>query len=71
MSDGLRVKYNVTKISDGSLVNDCFVLRPDRDQAAVEALKAYANATNNDDLAYDILNWPDRIENVKREGDGR
>jgi len=42
MQEGLRVKYNVTKVSDGSVVNDCFVLRPDKDPAAVAVLRAYA-----------------------------
>lgn len=54
---GLKVKYDVTKVSDGSTVNNCFVLRPDRDPAAVEALRAYALATPNKQLAADIYTW--------------
>jgi hypothetical protein len=37
-SDGLKVKYNVYKVSDGSKVLDCFVLRPQKDNAARIAL---------------------------------
>ncbi len=38
-------------------VTDCFVLRPDRDPAALEALIAYALATPNDALALDLFAW--------------
>ncbi len=34
-----------------------FVLRPDKDPAAVEALRAYAEATDNKTLSDDIYNW--------------
>lgn len=59
--DGLKVKYNVFKISDGSAVEECFVLRPDRDPAAKVALLAYADATDNTALADDIRRWMDAI----------
>lgn len=42
---------------DGSLVTDCFILRPAKDPAAVAALRAYAAATDNAELAADIINW--------------
>lgn len=57
MGEGLKIKYNVTKIEDGSVVNDCFVLRPNKDPAAVEALRAYAKATPNKALAEDFLTF--------------
>lgn len=54
---GLYGKYTVYKNKDGSLVPDCFVLRPVKDPAAVIALRAYAAATDNAELSADIINW--------------
>ena len=54
---GLYGKYTVYKNKDGSLVPDCFVLRPAKDPAAVIALRAYAAATDNAELSADIINW--------------
>lgn len=54
---GLYGKYTVLKNEDGSLVTNCFVLRPEKDPAAVAALRAYAAATDNAELAADITNW--------------
>ena len=54
---GLYGKYTVYKNKDGSLVTDCFVLRPAKDPAAVAALRAYAAATDNAELSADIINW--------------
>lgn len=62
LTRGLYVKYNVTKISDGTTVNNCFVLRPELDPAALEALKAYAQATPNKMLADDLYAWISEIE---------
>lgn len=56
-NEGLKLKYNVFKVSDGSPVYDCFVLRPDRDKAALAALQRYAEVTENKELARDILKW--------------
>lgn len=56
-SQGLKVKYDVRKISTGELVNDCFVLRPDVDTAAIPAMRAYAASTENKQLAEDIYKW--------------
>lgn len=67
MNDGLKVKYNVTKVEDGSVVNGCFVLRPDKDPAAIEALRAYAMATPNPFLAKDITEWITRLERDRIE----
>lgn len=57
VNDGLKVKYNVFKVSDGSIVNNCFVLRPDKDSAARYALQSYAEVTDNEQLATDIYAW--------------
>lgn len=55
--DGLKRKYIVLKSDTGEAVENSFVLRPDKDPAAVEALRAYAAATQNKTLAADIINW--------------
>lgn len=54
---GLYVKYAVYDNEDGSVVTDCFVLRPDKDPAALIALRTYAIVTDNVELANDIINW--------------
>ena len=54
---GLYGKYTVRKSSDGQLVAGCFVLRPDKDPVAATALRAYAAATDNTELAADIIDW--------------
>lgn len=54
---GLKGKYLVFKADTGEQVSNCFVLRPDKDTGAVEALRAYANTTDNKTLAEDIYNW--------------
>lgn len=55
--NGLKRKYIVFKSDTGESVEDCFVLRPDIDDAARAALRAYADATNNEQLSADIRNW--------------
>jgi len=59
--DGLKWKYIVFKCDTGELVDGCFVLRPDKDEAAIAALVAYAGATGNKQLAADILAWIDDL----------
>lgn len=59
---GLYVKYVVKKIGSGELVENCFVLRPQKDPAARAALRSYAQATENKTLAADITRWLDYIE---------
>lgn len=54
---GLKRKYLVFKSDTGEMVENCFVLRPGNDPAAVEALRAYARATDNAALSADIFNW--------------
>lgn len=59
---GLKRKYLVFKSDTGEMVENCFVLRPGKDPAAVEALRAYARATNNATLSADIFNWVGKRE---------
>ena len=55
--NGLYDKYEVYK--NGEPVKDCFVLEPEKDQAAREALARYAGSTTNESLAADIREWLD------------
>ncbi|RLM32651.1 hypothetical protein [Haloarcula sp. Atlit-120R] len=52
---GLYDKYEVSK--DGEAVPNCFVLEPESDSAAREALIRYAEATNDEELAEDLREW--------------
>ena len=54
---GLKAKYLVFKADTGEKVDNCFILRPDKEPAAVEGLRAYARTTDNETLADDIYNW--------------
>ena len=58
--EGLYDKYEVTK--DGEPVLGCFILEPKGDEAAREAIRAYADATDNDKLARDLTEWMDQLE---------
>ena len=62
---GLKAKYLVFKADTGERVGNCFVLRPDKDPAALEAIRAYASATYNETLAEDIYNWVGKGEPVQ------
>ena len=62
---GLKAKYLVFKADTGEMIDNCFILRPDKDAAAAEALRAYANATDNETLAEDIYNWVGKGEPVQ------
>ena len=62
---GLYGKYTVYKNKDGSLVTDCFILRPAKDPAAVAALRAYAAATDNAELAASIDTKDVRTSTIK------
>lgn len=61
---GLYGKYEVIK--DGEPITDCFVLEPEDDRAARVALKAYAAATENEELAEDLFNQFD-LERTPQE----
>jgi hypothetical protein len=52
---GLYEKYEVYK--DGDAVPNCFVLEPESDSAAREALIRYAEATDDEELAEDLREW--------------
>lgn len=54
---GLYDKFMVIKVVDGTVIENCFILRPDKDPAAVKALQAYASATENKVLAADLFAW--------------
>lgn len=65
--NGLKRKYIVVKADTGEDVPDCFVLRPTKDPAAVEALRAYAMATDNKTLADDIYCWVGSLPEPPKE----
>lgn len=69
---GLYAKYEIRKKDTGELVEGCFVLRPDRDIAALRALETYAETTENRELAFQINLWLDHgiKENKKLYPDG-
>ncbi|WP_237560643.1 hypothetical protein [Halostella litorea] len=52
---GLHDKYAV--FEDGEPVADCFVLEPETDPAAREALIRYAEETDDEELAQDLCDW--------------
>lgn len=53
--EGLHSKYEVLK--DGAQQDGVFVLKPESDDAALEALKTYAEETDNNHLAADLADW--------------
>lgn len=55
--DALQVQFSHTVDAAGVPADEVFLLRPERDPAARTALRAYADATNNIQLRYDILIW--------------
>ena len=59
---GLYAKYQVLRASDGEPIADCFVLRPDNDQIAREAIAHYATRTPNRTLASHLWEWLYRLE---------
>lgn len=70
MSTGLFDKYHVTK-ADGSPVRSrVFVLKPDSDPLAVQALAYYAGLCDNEgdsDLADDIMSWLDNLARAQNQ----
>lgn len=54
---GLHGKYIVRRSDTGEEVDGCFVLRPEKDRAAVCALRTYAAETENEELADQLVNW--------------
>ena len=62
---GLKAKYFVFKADSGKKVENCFVLRPDKDPAVAAALRTYARATDNEVLSADIFNWVGQGEEAR------
>ncbi len=62
--DGLYEKYEVYK--EGDAVEGCFVLEPQSDSAAREALIRYAEATDDEVLAEELRAW---VTNLCTRGD--
>lgn len=61
---GLEVRYNVEKINDPNGKHDnCryFVLDPQHDETAREALRWYAARTPHDALRRDLHDWVDGL----------
>ncbi len=58
---GLYQKYAVVKINGPNdfepMVDGCFVLRPEKDPAALSALTTYAGATNDKELSTALFEW--------------
>ena len=52
---GLYSKYEVRK--DGERVENCFVLEPESDPVAREALWTYATTTDDEQLEMDLKDW--------------
>ena len=67
---GLYGKYIVIKIDgeDNEPLTDVFVLRPEKDPVALVAIRAYANTTDNAELARGLFEWANDIQ--FRSGDG-
>lgn len=61
---GLYHKYRVYDNESGASIDGCFVLRPDKDFAARDALRTYAATTSNRILSKDIINF---LESLKPE----
>lgn len=62
MSGLRRDKFSVQHWRRGEVSQDCFVLVPERDPAAVAAIRAYAEATPDAVLAAELVSWANRIE---------
>jgi len=70
-NQGLYDKYEVRKKEDGTLVYDCFVLKPYKDLAARKALRKYAEETRNDILSRELLEWLAEFEDFACPDPGR
>lgn len=58
MEKGLYEKYTLINNETGEEVQEnFFILKPEKDEAARKALLAYAEATDNEQLADDLRNW--------------
>ena len=64
---GLYGKYTVINNATGKRVEDCFVLRPFKDPVAWEAVRFYADHTDNKQLAVDLYKWTAPLPEPPRE----
>lgn len=63
---GLYNKYQIINRETGQEADgDYFVLKPAKDSAARAALMAYADATDNEQLAMEITFWVSSIEGTQ------
>lgn len=63
---------NVVRVAvTGDLVDECFVLRPTRDRAALKALFTYATNTTDSALSNDLIAWIARIRCQRCHGSAR
>lgn len=69
MAQGLYHKYNVFDAETGEPIGGAFVLLPETDPIAEEALDCYAEATGNLTLQEDLYRWLDDIR--ERRGESR
>jgi hypothetical protein len=65
MPEGLYDKYKVLK--DGEPQESSFVLKPENDEAALEALRTYANETDDRELRSNLRGWIMAIEESVNE----
>jgi hypothetical protein len=65
--EGLYGKYDVYK--DGEPQDGCFVLKPESDPAALEALKEYATETDDHFLGAELCYWIADIQRAKAGDD--
>lgn len=62
---GLQEKYIIQRVSDGTTVHNCFVLKADTDPVARECIKLYAKLTKNPVLAKDLSEWMEEFESLR------
>lgn len=66
MSDkGLYQKYRVIEVTTGEPVDGCFVMRPEDDRAAFEAVLHYAFETQDKMLASDLFAWLRELREIR------
>lgn len=63
--------YTVTDAATGATIKNCFVLRPETDDAAISAIRAYERATIDKPLAERLEEWVCGIIRRKYAGERR
>lgn len=66
-NEGLYQKYEVYK--GGEAVPNSFVLEPESDPAAREAIAVYARSTDDPELAADLQEWVGKLEGQESDGE--